>query len=193
MFKRLPRSILGGAGDALRNEVHAIDTVGDVGIETVGIVELLPAGSRDHILICRRVDIGKRFEESFGMAAGNARRAPGQFTEVRPAGAGVNLVWFAVGAEEHFVRLFLMPFERAFGAVDLDPCFILAAMRDLRGGDGAERAIAVAKDGGTVIVERPARLERFQMTGNLFGNQPGDEATEIIGMSADVAEAAGRA
>src|SRR6185437_15436223 len=81
----------------------------------------------------------------------------------------------------------------AFGAVDLDPCFILAAMRDLRGGDGAERAIAVAKDGGTVIVERPARLERFQMTGNLFGNQPGDEATEIIGMSADVAEAAGRA
>ena len=44
----------------------------------------------------------------------------------------------AVAADEHLVRLFLMPFERALRAVDFDEQVVLAAVADLRGRDGAQ-------------------------------------------------------
>src|SRR5579883_500436 len=161
MLQRFPRAVLRRASDALLNEVHTINAVGDIWVKTMGIVELLAAGACDHVLICRRVNVGKRFEERFGMPAGNARRAAGQIAQIRSAGARVNLVRLAVNAQQHLVWLLLVPFESPLGAVDFDPQIIFTAVGNLRSGDGAESAVVVADNGGPIIVECSPRLENF--------------------------------
>ena len=66
--------------------------------------------------------------------------------------------------------------------------------RDLRGGDGAQRAVLEADDGGAVVVERAARRRTSSSwQRDLLGQQAGDEAAEVVGVRADVAEAAGGA
>src|SRR5262249_55214587 len=62
--------------------------------------------------------------------------------------------------------------------------------RDLRSRHRAQGAVLVADGGTAIVVERPARLERLQQTGNLVGQEAGDETAEVVGMRADVAEAA---
>ena len=79
--------------------------------------------------------------------------------QIRPAGRVYRLVRLAVHADEHLVRLFLMPLQRALGAVDLDEHVVLAAVADLRSGDRAQRAVLKANDRRAVVVELPARLE----------------------------------
>ena len=87
----------------------------------------------------------------------------GRLAEVRAAGARVDLVRLAVDADDHLVRLFLMPFERALRAVDLDPDVVLAAVAEICDAVTVPSApLRVADDGGAVIVERPALLERLQ-------------------------------
>src|SRR6266536_658818 len=89
MAERLPGAILLGGGDALRDEVHAVDPVGDVGIETAGPVHLLTAGTPGHVVVGGGVDVGEGFEEGLGMAAGKARAGGRGGAEVRPPGARV--------------------------------------------------------------------------------------------------------
>ncbi len=86
--------------------------------------------------------------------------------------ARVDRVRLAVAADDHLVRLFLVPLERALRAVDLDQQVVLAAVADLRGRDGAERAVLEADHGGAVVVELagPARtIFRWQL--DLLGQQ----------------------
>src|SRR5262249_41692816 len=74
MLERQPLPARFRAGHGLRDEVHAVDAVGDVGVEAVGAVELLAGGAGDHVGIGRGVDVGERFEECFGMSARQAAR-----------------------------------------------------------------------------------------------------------------------
>src|SRR5579875_3431578 len=178
MFQRFPRTVLRRAGDALSDKVHAIDAVGNIGVKTAGIVKLLPTGARYHILICRYVNIGKGFKERLWVAARKACRAAGQIAQVRSAGAGVHLIRLAIAAQQHLVRLFLMPFQCPLGAVNLDPEIVFPAMRNLRRGDGAQRPVVITNDSCTVIVKRAAWLEYFQVAGNLLRQQSSDEASE---------------
>src|SRR6266496_5152141 len=59
MAERLPGALLPGGGDALPDEVHAVDPVGDVGIETAGPVHLLTAGTPGHVVVGGGVDVGE--------------------------------------------------------------------------------------------------------------------------------------
>ena len=54
--------------------------------------------------------------------------AAASVAQVRPAGARVDLVRLAVAADDHLVRLLLVPLQRALGAVDLDEQVVLAAV-----------------------------------------------------------------
>src|SRR6266852_27012 len=85
-----------------------------------------------------------------------------------------------------------MPFQSALGAVYLDPQVVLASVRNLRGGDGAEGALLIANGGDAIVIQRPPSLEGLEQAGNLVGQQASDEAAEVVGVRADVAEAAGR-
>src|SRR5207248_11772476 len=112
--------------------------------------------------------------------------------ELRPAVAGVDLVRLAVLAHDELVRVLLVPLDRLLRPVDLDEDVVLAAVADLAGGDGAERAVLVPHDRRAVVVERPPRLERLEDAGDLLRQKPGDVAAEVVGVRADVAEAPGR-
>src|SRR5207245_2609233 len=100
---------------------HAIDPVGDVGIETAGPVHLLTAGTPGYVVVGGGVDVGEGLQEGFGMAAGETRTGGCGGAEVRPAGARVQPVRLAVDADQHLVRLLLVPLDRCLGPVDLDP------------------------------------------------------------------------
>src|SRR5207302_7761691 len=56
-----------------------------------------------------------------------------------------------------------------------------------------EGAVGVADGGGAVVVQLPAGLERPEQARHLLGDEAGDEAAEVVGVRADVAEAAGGA
>src|SRR5713101_8348141 len=71
MLQRQPGGVLLGAGDGLGDEVHAVDTVGDVGVEALAAVDFLTAGASDHVGIGGRVDVGESLEITFGMTAGD--------------------------------------------------------------------------------------------------------------------------
>ena len=55
----------------------------------------------------------------------------------------------------------------------------------------SEGAVLEADGGDTVVVERPTVLERLEQARHLVGQQPGDEAGQVVGVGADVAEATG--
>src|SRR5205823_1959394 len=122
-----------------------------------------------------------------------ACRTAGERTEVRTAPARVEPMRLAVDAVEQLVRLFLMPLERPFRAIDFDPQIVLAAMRDLGCGHSAESAVLVADGGGAIVVELAAGREDLEQARHLIGQQAGDEPAEVIGVGADVTEAAGGA
>src|SRR5215510_7683882 len=126
--ERLPGAILLRGGDALRDEVHAVHAVGDVRIEAGGAVHFLACGAAGHVVVGGSVDVGEGFEEGLGVTAGNARAGSGGSAEVRPAGAGVQPVRLAVDANQHLVRLLLVPLDRGLRAVDLDPQVVFATM-----------------------------------------------------------------
>ncbi len=97
----------------------------------------------------------------------------------------------AVPADEELVGILLVPFEARLRAVDLDPHVVLAAVADLRGGHGAERPILIADDGVAVVVERSRWLEDLEVRADLVRQQASHRPAKVIGMGADVAEAAG--
>src|SRR5207245_8436023 len=49
MLQRQPGGVLFGAGDGLGDEVHAVDAVGDVGIEALAAVDFLAIGASNHV------------------------------------------------------------------------------------------------------------------------------------------------
>src|SRR5262249_23171312 len=147
-----------------------------------------------HVFVGSRVNVRERFQISFRVAAGNPARAAGHVLQIgRVRIARVNPVRLAIGEEEHFVRLLLMPFERALRAINFDPEVVLPAVGYLRGRYRAEGSVGVADRGRAVVVELSPGLERLEQAGKLVGDQAGDEAAEVVGVGADVAEAAGRA
>ena len=107
--------------------------------------------------------------------------------------AGVEGVGLAVAADHHLIGLFLPPLDRPFGAVDFDEQVVLAAVADLAGRDGAQGAVFEADRGMAVVVELATGLENLQVATDRFGEQAGHVAGQIVGVRADVAEAAGRA
>src|SRR6516162_1565146 len=130
MLQRLPGAVFLAAGNALRDEVHAIHAVGDVWIERVLRVELLPGCALDHVTVCRRVDVCKCLQKRLRMSRRDARRCPRGRAEVGPAGTSVKLVRLAVDTVEHLIRLLLMPFEGAFRPIDFNPQVVLPPVRD---------------------------------------------------------------
>src|SRR5258708_36026752 len=122
-----------GTGDALSYEVHSVQAVGHVRIEALGAINSLARGPFDHIFESSDIDVGEGLEIPLGMAAGRTARTSSQRgLEGRIRIARIDLMRLAVGADEHFVRLLLMPFQRGLGAVHLDPNVVFPAMRDLR-------------------------------------------------------------
>src|ERR1043166_9494146 len=82
-----PLAVLFRARDALVDEVHAIDAVGDVGVQRLLGLELLVMGALDHIVIRRGVDVGECLQEGLWMAGREACRFAGQSAETRPPAA----------------------------------------------------------------------------------------------------------
>src|SRR6516162_2365010 len=162
MFQRPPRAAFIRTSDALRNKIHPINAVGDVGIKALARIPFLAGAPRGHIVVGRRVDVGERLQECFGMSARNARRSAGRLTEIRPTRPRVELVWLPVHFEPHLVRLFLMPFQCSLGSVHFNPQGIWPAVRNLRLSDGPDCATMVPDDGGTVITQSAARLKSLQ-------------------------------
>src|SRR6516162_11733979 len=104
------------------------------------------------------------------MARRQSARGFSRFVDVRCVRvARVEGVRLAVAADGHHVRLLLPPGERPFRAVDFDEQIVLAAMRNLAGGDRAPRAVCEANDGMSVIVELPAGLEDLEIARDLGG------------------------
>ena len=83
MLERLPRPAVLAAGDALRDEVHAVHAVGDIGIKRVLAIEFLPGCSLDHVGIGGGVDVGEPFEKRFRMPRRDADRCRRRLAEVR--------------------------------------------------------------------------------------------------------------
>ena len=73
MLQRQPLPTLFRTGDALGNEVHAIHPISYIGIQTVAGIDFLARIAGNHVGIGGGVNVGERFEERFGMAAGQAR------------------------------------------------------------------------------------------------------------------------
>ena len=104
--------------------------------------------------------LAKASKKASGWPDGSRHAARARVVRERGVGiAGVESVRLAVVADEHLVRLLLVPLEAAERAVDLDAQVVLPAVADLRGGHGAERPVLVADHGVAVVVERtgPAR------------------------------------
>ena len=107
--------------------------------------------------------------------------------------AGVDRMRLAVAADEHLVRLFLLPssaplvpsisMNRSFSR----PWLICEAVTR------AQRAVLEADHGVAVVVELAAGLEDLQVATDRLGQQAGHVAGQVVGVRADVAEAAGRA
>ena len=61
---------------------------------------------------------------------------------------------------EH-LEMGVRPDERPRGADDPEPVVVLGADRDLRGGDGGDRAVVQLGEHGEVVVESPAGDDRL--------------------------------
>ena len=75
MLQRQPGGILLVAADALLDEVHAFDTVVDIRIDRVTLLDRFALGTLGHLVKGGRVDIRERFKEGFGVTAGNRQAA----------------------------------------------------------------------------------------------------------------------
>jgi adenosylcobinamide-phosphate synthase len=132
VLQRLPGAALLRAGHALRDEVHPVDAVGDVGIQAVSPVELLAGRPPCHVVVGRHVDVGEGLQEGLGVAARQPARRLGRRRQVgRARVARVQGVRLAVDPEPHLVRLLLVPLQRPLRPVDLDPQLVLAAVGNL--------------------------------------------------------------
>lgn len=155
MLQRQPRPILLAAGDCLLDEVHAFQPVVDVGVDGVLGFELLAQGPKGHVVEGGAVDVREGLEETFRVAERQAAGGPRQVAlELGVGVSGVDPVGLAVGADDHLVRVFLPPLQRGFGAIDLDCYIVLAAMADLRGGEGTQGPVLVPDDRRAVVVQR---------------------------------------
>src|SRR5258708_5039231 len=96
MAQRLPGPVLLRGSDRLGEEVHAVNAVGDVGIEALAAVHFFTRGPPGHVVVGGGVDVGEGLEEGLGMSAGKACAHCRQGAEVRAAGARVELVRLAV-------------------------------------------------------------------------------------------------
>lgn len=110
-----------GTFNATGDEIHAINTIQDIWVEAflpIGCSTGLPFG---HGIKNTRVNVGECFKESFRMAGRKAGTGLGGVAQVRTTGPGVNLMGLTVFANDHFVGLFLMPFQRAERSIHLNP------------------------------------------------------------------------
>src|SRR5687767_3516747 len=101
--QREPGAVLFAGGDGLLDEVHAFDAVVDVGIDRVDLLEGFAFGALDHGVVGAAVDVAEGFEVALGVAARDARDGGGGSAEIGSAGAGVDLCWLAIRADEHLV------------------------------------------------------------------------------------------
>ncbi len=74
------------------------------------------------------------------------------------------------------------PLESARRPADPEAVVVLGADGDLRGGDRGDSAVVELGQDGEVIVERPARDERFQPASDPGRMAAGDETHELIGV-----------
>ena len=138
------------------------------------------------------IKLGEGFEIAFGVAAGNAAGVFGR-------GGGVGAVArerhgrFAVAAEVKIVGIFLRPIEAAFFAVNAEAEIVFVADGDLAGPQHALHALVVAQQHLHVVVEAAAGNDDADVGGDLLGVKLADEAGDVVGVRADVAERAGGA
>ena len=174
--------------------MHAVDAVVDVGVDGVHAFEWLGGGAEHHGIVGRPIDIGERLEKRFRVAAREPASGLSRVVHKRRVWiAGIEAMGLAVSANDHHVRLFLPPLQRALGAVDFNEQIVLAAMADLRRGHRSQGAVVEADHGRAVIVERPAGLERLQVRADIGWNQAGHVACQVVRMGRDIAEASRRA
>src|SRR5947209_1448447 len=99
-------------------------------------------------------------------------------------------MWPAIEPEQQPVGYFLTPGEGALSAVNFNTEIVFPSVGDARRGQGTKGLARVAQQSRSVVVER-SRRKGLQNAGNLLGNQPRDEASEVVAMRADIAETTG--
>src|SRR5262245_13589795 len=75
MAQRLPGAVFGATADALRDEVHTVHTVGNIGIKASRAIEGPVAGPGNHVGVGGCVNVRKGFEVALRMTAGNSAGA----------------------------------------------------------------------------------------------------------------------
>src|SRR5579863_2546807 len=193
MLQRHPGAVLTAAGDALLDEIHAIDSVSDIWINRIGCRNRFASRALHDVVISAAIDVPKGLEKGFGMPSGEPAGGFARVIQVRCIGiASVQRVRLAVTANDHDVRFLLPPGDRALCAVNLDEQVVLAAVRNLTGRHGSQATVFETNHSMAVIVELSSRLEDFQIARDLGWNQPRHVTGQIVGVSGDVAEATGR-
>jgi hypothetical protein len=67
VFQRLPHPAFLAAGDALRDEVHTVHAVRDIGIERVLPVEFRAGSPLDHVVVCSSINVREGFQVALRM------------------------------------------------------------------------------------------------------------------------------
>ncbi len=137
------------------------------------------------------VDRGEALEIALGMS----RRDTGH-ARSRGARAGASArdqpLGLAEGREPEVVRILLGPLQAALRAVDAQYEAVLVAGRHLARPEHAARAALVAQHDVDVVVELAALDEGRQLGRDRLRLGSGDEAGEVVGVRADVADRAAR-
>ena len=163
LFQWQPDAAGLAAGNRLLNESDSRQTVVDVRIERVSAVNRFTADPFHHIVTGGRIDICKSFKECLGMPgrqpAGGTTRCVG----IGCKGMTVEyLCGFTKSAQCERVRLFLLPGNGCFFAVDLNPQVIEPPVRHLTDRNHAESIAGKPNKCVPVVIELPSRCKRSQ-------------------------------
>ena len=139
-----------------------------------------------------QINVRKRLDERLGMAEWQTCKFLCHVADVIIS-APENFRRFTLGDELQFVRMLLLPRERAFRAVNADVQVVFLAAGNLRAMQNPFRTTLVAQQQVCIILQFAARNERCEFRAQRINLQARDVAAEIFRVRADVPEAAGRA
>src|SRR5262249_55515560 len=80
--QRLPGAAVLGTGDALRNEIHTVNAVVRIWVQTFGAVYFLAGGAGHHVGIGSRINVRKGLQKRFRVAARQPARRLGGVAQV---------------------------------------------------------------------------------------------------------------
>ena len=138
------------------------------------------------------VDVREGFKIALRMRGRRARGGFGVRAKVAVGGA-IDLHRLVEPFHEHRIRLFLVPFDAAFLAIDADVDIVFLADADLRTVQHAFGAAFEAEQHVAVVIQLAALDKSRDVGGEFLNLETGDVFGEVLGMRADITHAAGRA